>query len=240
MTKRVKVMLAILTVLISCLIVLVVYDGSEPVNQIDNSQTVAEVNNTSLDDRMSDYLATTETTQTSTEDKDAGYKIGVLEIASCNFKEDVMYSENLMYYTEHNSKNAKSSKGAIFMDARITDYNSKILVIHGLTTKDADMFSLLASYTDATWYGDNKEIKLKLDGCEEKTYQLFSVVETTSSDAVIYLNCETDLAYKSFYESLVKQSCVELESEFNADRQMVILNTAIDDGTHYIVCFMEK
>lgn len=168
---------------------------------------------------------------------DAGH-IGQLKIRDTEIDYPIMYSADLTYYTQHNSDNKVDAKGAIFLDARVNSIDERILLIHGLTVENNEMFSELWSYQDFDWALDHNSLYLTFQGVTQ-SYKLFCIVEFTQDEPVVHLNCDSDKELEAFYNDLCSRSCVAIESNFNANKQLALLNTMSADK-HILVGFMEE
>lgn len=238
MSIRLKIMSTILIINLATLIILLIVDmklDSEAVLSNSSTEGVFITTTESLDNRMEDYLI-----QEIGEIEDYNSnRIGNIKIEDTTIEYPIMYSSDLMYYTKHDCDNDVSNSGAIFLDSRIINTDNEVLLIHGLTTEDGDMFSPLVNYEDVTWATMHNYVSLKIMG-SSKSYKLFAVIHTVDSEPIVYLEHADELAYENFYSSLVAQSLYADESvEFTADKQMIILNTVNDNG-HYLVCFLEE
>ena len=233
MSKKVKMVLYTLVVLLSTLIILLVVDmKNDSAIYSEETTEIYYVNNSvNLDEKVEAYLNTTEVNEQVSSNTIGSLKIeGVLE-------HPIMYNTDIAYYTQHDCYDNPSKEGAIFLDSRITEYDNRVLLIHGLTTEDGTMFSVLKNYLDSSWALQNKQLILNLQGI--KTFELFSVIKLQEQESLIQLDCDSDSVYTNFYETLIAQSVMPCECTFDVEKQMVILNTVTLDGEYIMACFLE-
>lgn len=238
MSTKLKILTSVLIINLITLIILLCIDIHNDSTKLEDDITPdsaydIEVTE-SLDERMEDYLAQ-DTTEISLEQPG---KIGHITVNGTVINYPLMYSTDLMYYTQHNSTNKVDNNGAIFLDSRITDFDNKVLLIHGLVTDDNMMFSDLVKYEDNNWASEHTILQLQLQQ-SYTNYQLFSVVIVDGEEPVIYLEHADELAYENFYNTLCAQSNYTCDNNFSADKRMIILNTVDKNNKHYLICFLE-
>lgn len=189
-----------------------------------------------VDDSIANYVETAETNSQGIMNE-IGH-IGQLKIENTEINYPIMYSADLTYYTQHNSDNRADANGAIFLDARVTSTDEMVLLIHGLTVEDGKMFSELWNYQRSDWALSHDTLYTTFHEVT-RSYKLFCVVEFTQEDPVVHLNCDSDKELEAFYNDLCAKSRVNIESTFDADKQLVLLNTMNVDK-YILVGFMEE
>ncbi len=235
MSKNLLVVTITAIVNLCALIVLLIIDIKMDSDQLSSDETACVITTTeSLDNRMEDYLG-----QDSADTMVYNNAIGYLQVYDTTINYPLMYSSDLMYYTKHDSSNKVNNNGAIFLDSRIIDFDNEVLLIHGLVTDDNTMFSPLRNYVEQEWAQQHNSLTLTINNYA-KSYKLFAVLKLETEEPVVYLEHADEMAYENFYNSLLLQSEYQDSSiEFNANKRIVILNTA-DNGTHYLICFLEE
>lgn len=245
MSKQMKIAYVVLVLLLISLIAVLLFRiRQESKDTINNSTESIEIDDyVDLDSSVEQYLTTDIAIEdieeaTSTDSTD-NYKIGHVSINGTSINYDLMYSTDLMYYTKHNDKNNPSEEGAIFLDSRIEDFNNRVLLIHGQTTEDDKMFSLLFEYSDEDYGMANSDLLLTLEKDNLKA-KLFAVIEYSDEEPIVYLNCNTDETFKAFYNKLLDEASYSLDSSYSFDKRIIILNTVNSNREHILVCFMEE
>ena len=234
MSTKIRVVTYTLAVLLIILIVILLVDmRQDSAGYVtDNTEAVYVTDTVDLDEKVEQYLSTTEVNeQLSINTIGSIYVNGALDYP-------LMYSSDIAYYTQHDCYDNPSKEGAIFLDSRITEYDNRVLLVHGLTTETNSMFSVLSNYLDSTWATQHNQLQVNL--LELKNYKLFSVITLDEQESLIQLNCDSDSVYKNFFETLSSQSIIPFECEFSVDKQIVILNTVTLDGRYVLVCFLEE
>lgn len=241
MSDRVKSMCAICTVLLFILGITIVgnmYGNNTQVTILTEVSTEEKslYELEELDSQMEGFLGEANQKITTNDALSLGY-IGNLSIDDTDIDYPIMYSENPYYYTQHNSNNNVDTHGAIFIDYRVENFTDRVLLIHGLTPSDGSMFANLEQYLNEDWANEHSNLTLKIEE-NQYHYNLFCVLRANQDEPIVRLNCKNDVSFKALCDELIKNSIFKTEVNFRADKQLVILNTIVDD-THILVCFLE-
>lgn len=150
--------------------------------------------------------------------------VGVLEIPKV-LKTVVVKHTNNDYYLNHNIKNKKDEKGAVFMDYRNTLNDKKILIYgHNSTRGNHLPFVKLDKYLDEKYYKKHKKIYLHTEN-GTKVYKIFSSYIEEEDFDYVNLNNYNGLSYLKHINKLKNKSVYNTNINLKENSNIIILQT---------------
>ena len=142
----------------------------------------------------------------------------------------VLEGKDNNYYLSHDYEGNYLVAGSIFMDYR-NDIDDDYLIIYGHHRRDGSMFGSIDKL-----YKNGGKITLVV-GDETRTYQIFSIYETTSNDYYSITNFDNiDEAIEEFKD----RSEIDFKQSDFSTKQIITLSTCTNDNKGRIVVHAYK
>lgn len=238
-----KLKCALIVCMVVCLISLISIsvfskDAEEVTLENKQDKEIASDTGINVDDQIERYVGTSESETTESGLTYNNRKVGFLTIDDSAVNYPVMQSDDLVYYTQHNSSGKIDSKGAIFLDSRITADDTQVYLLHGLTNEEGSMFSELSNYLDESYAVEHQSCKFTIDE-DTEVFDLFSVVTMEADEPVIDLECDSDSKVERQFNLLKELSLYEFDKTYVENSKLLILNT-MKGNTHILVCYLQN
>lgn len=237
-----KLKCILIACLVICLIGLVsisIFSREAKEVTLENKQDKELASDTGInvDDQIERYVGTSESETTEREVTYNNRKVGFLTIDNSAVNYPVMQSDDLVYYTQHNSSGKIDSKGAIFLDSRIAADDARVYLLHGLVNEEGSMFSELSNYLDESYAMEHQSCKFTVDE-DVNVFDLFSVITMEADEPVIDLECDSDSKVERQFNLLKGLSLYEFDKTYTENSKLLILNT-MKGNTHILVCYLQ-
>lgn len=238
-----KLKCILIACLVLCLIGLVsisIFSKEAKEVTLENKQDKELASDTGInvDDQIERYVGTSESETTEHEVTYNNRKVGFLTIDDSAVNYPVMQSDDLVYYTQHNSSGKIDSKGAIFLDSRIAADDARVYLLHGLVNEEGSMFSELSNYLEESYAMEHQSCKFTVDE-DVNVFDLFAVVTMEADEPVIDLECDSDSKVERQFNLLKGLSLYEFDKTYTENSKLLILNT-MKGNTHILVCYLQN
>mgnify|MGYP003297422667 CR=1 FL=1 len=155
--------------------------------------------------------------------------VGILKISSNNFEIPIVQGKDNEYYLNHTINNKKSNLGSVFLDYRVSIYESKKLLIYGHSSSKINIdFNILENYYDKEYYMSNKYISL-ITSNEERIYEIFSVYIETLDFSYMTINFIDNNDFYRHIQDLKNKSLYVIDTKLEQDDEILILQTCSND-----------
>jgi sortase B len=146
--------------------------------------------------------------------------IGWLKIENTSISYPVMQRKgDNEYYLHKDFDGNDSFYGTPFLDARCTT-DSDNAIIYGHNINGGRMFGALHAYAEESYYREHSEVKFRAGG-EKRTYQIVSVIQTTTSSPLYSF---TDVGnweeYQSYVKIILSESLYQTEMGKKIEKEM--------------------
>ena len=156
--------------------------------------------------------------------------VGWLKVDNTKIDYPVVKGEDNKFYLTHDLDKNKNSAGWIFMDYK-NNLDDQNIVIYGHHRRDGSMFGSIDKL-----YKNGGKIILVV-GDETRTYQIFSIYETTSNDYYSITNFDNiDEAIEEFKD----RSEIDFKQSDFSTKQIITLSTCTNDNKGRIVVHAYK
>ena len=156
--------------------------------------------------------------------------VGWLKVDNTKIDYPVVKGEDNKFYLTHDLDKNKNSAGWIFMDYK-NNLDDQNIVIYGHHRRDGSMFGSIDKL-----YKNGGKITLVV-GDETRTYQIFSIYETTSNDYYSITNFDNiDEAIEEFKD----RSEIDFKQSDFSTKQIITLSTCTNDNKGRIVVHAYK
>lgn len=172
---------------------------------------------------------------------------GWINISGTNISNPIYQTTNNKFYLTHNQLKQKSPLGALFFDSKCNLKLNKAaqnLVIYGKATKQAQLFSDLKKYKNASFYNNNPTINLTTN-YQSNTYVIFSAFLINSSpkddNGKIFnykqTNFKNEIQFQKWLNECLERSYLKTDVPVSFNDQILTLVTDSNEfkGAKFIV-----
>ena len=156
--------------------------------------------------------------------------VGWLKVDNTKIDYPVVKGNDNKYYLKHDFNRNNNSAGWIFMDYR-NNLDDQNIVIYGHHRRDGSMFGSIDKI-----YKNGGKITLVV-GDETRTYQIFSIYETTSNDYYSITNFDN---IAEAIEEFKDRSEIDFKQSDFSTKQIITLSTCTNDNKGRIVVHAYK
>lgn len=136
----------------------------------------------------------------------------------------VQHSDN-QYYLTHDSTNADSIYGSIYIDHRNqSDLNNQNTLIYGHNMNNGSMFHALVNYKEQDFFNTHPYIFVS-NLYETFTYEVFSVYVVDADTETIGVNYKTNADFLDYISNCKSRSLFKKNITFNEGDQIITLVT---------------
>ncbi|GAA0855788.1 sortase SrtB [Clostridium nitritogenes] len=151
------------------------------------------------------------------------YKMWI-EVPNTNINYPVVQGQDNDFYLSHDFNKKESSSGAIFIDYKNNIDKDKNIIIYGHNMKNKSMFQNLMKFKDESFWKENNEIILNIDGKRYK-YEIFSSYISNAKDIDLKTNFENDDEYLKYIDDIKKKSIFHRDMDIKSNDRIVTLST---------------
>lgn len=151
------------------------------------------------------------------------YKMWI-EVPNTNIDYPVVQGKDNDFYLNHDFNKKESSSGAIFMDYKNNINKDKNIIIYGHNMKNKSMFQNLMKFKDESFWKENNEIILTIDG-KRYEYEIFSSYISNAGDVDLKTNFKNDDEYLKYIDNIKKKSIFNRDMDIKSDDRIITLST---------------
>ena len=151
------------------------------------------------------------------------YKMWI-EVPNTNINYPVVQGKDNDFYLNHDFNKKESSSGAIFIDYKNNIDKDKNIIIYGHNMKNKSMFQNLMKFKDESFWKENNEIILTIDG-KRYEYEIFSSYISNSEDINLKTNFENDDEYLKYIDDIRKKSIFHRDMNIKSNDRIITLST---------------
>ncbi|MDI0266593.1 class B sortase [Clostridioides difficile] len=147
-----------------------------------------------------------------------------LSVKNTNINYPVVQSRDNSYYLDKDFYKKDSISGTLFMDYRNKSLEDQNVIIYGHNMKNKTMFNNLNNFKDETFFKENNQIKIIING-KEFLYDVFSayIVESDYDYLKTSFNSESD--YQNYIKDITSKSLHKSPIIVNVNDKIVTLST---------------
>ncbi|WP_338631205.1 class B sortase [Clostridium baratii] len=151
------------------------------------------------------------------------YKMWI-EVPNTNINYPVVQGEDNDFYLNHDFNKKESSSGAIFIDYKNNIDKDKNIIIYGHNMKNKSMFQNLMKFKDESFWKENNEIILTIDG-KRYEYEIFSSYISNAEYIDLKINFENDNEYLKYIDDIKKRSIFHRDMNIKSNDRIITLST---------------
>lgn len=147
-----------------------------------------------------------------------------LSVKNTNINYPVVQSKDNSYYLDKDFYKKDSISGTLFMDYRNKSLEDQNVIIYGHNMKNKTMFNNLNNFKDETFFKENNQIKIIING-KEFLYDVFSayIVESDYDYLKTSFNSESDS--QNYIKDITSKSLHKSPIKVNVNDKIVTLST---------------
>lgn len=147
-----------------------------------------------------------------------------ISVKNTNINYPVVQSKDNSYYLDKDFYKKDSISGTLFMDYRNKSLDDQNVIIYGHNMKNKTMFNNLNKFKDETFFRENNQIKIIING-KEFLYDVFSAYIVESDYDYLKTSFNSELDYQNYIKDITSKSLHKSPINVNNNDKIVTLST---------------